>query len=426
MFQTSRRSPQFHRPRARFQAMRSTLLLAAALGCLPEGLQIAGKAQAFQDRFVTSPGMPRSDFTNLEIGDVELDFGLAVDLRSPISLGGPGRSGEIDGDLRVFDLAVAGTINRDLWAFALIEGTSEDLRLQHGALVYEGLSSSSYLRLGVLPLDFGKQMQARPYALPYPERPGVLRAYLGDQVVGTGVSYGDVFATGDHSTVRTSLGIFTQTERRQSHVDGSIDSLPGLEVTDGARLHELAMQARLTGLMDVGPEGVFQWGFSAHSVPDFSVALTADDGTDLGSQHLDHWVYGMDLSFELSDETEGPSWTAGWEGLIADGHIGARALGAGPATLEVLDDQAFGHYLWLERQTRSGRALGIIAGEFERTLPGTPKEREVALYFSRPMGSHSTMRFQLSHRDPEGEEHSERFLVQWTAQIGRLGHALDW
>ncbi|MDF1837198.1 MAG: hypothetical protein P1V35_04965 [Planctomycetota bacterium] len=426
MFQTNRPAPASRRGGFRFQTLRSGLLVAAALGCLPEGLQLSARAQAFQDRFVTSPGMPRSSTSNLEIGDIALDWGLAMDLRSPISLSGPGRSGEIDGGLRVFDLGLAGTINRDLWAFALVEGNSDELSLQHAALVYEGLSSSSYLRLGVLPLDFGKQMQARPYELPYPERPGVLRAYLGDQVLGTGISYGDVFATGDHSTVRTSLGLFTQTERRESSLDGRALSLPGLEVTDGPRMHELAINARLTGLMDVGPEGVLQWGFSAHSMPDFSVALTANDGTDLAAQHLDHWVYGMDFSFGWSDETEGPSWSAGWEGLIADGQVGARALGAGPATLEIFEDRVYGHYLWLERQTRSGRALGLLYSDFERTMPGTPQEREVSLYFSRPLGDRSTLRFQLSHRDAQGERASERALVQWTAQIGRLGHAVDW
>jgi hypothetical protein len=414
------------RPGSLFIALRSALLVAAALGGLPQGMELNGRALAYQDRFVTSPGMPRSGSSMLEIGDVELDLGLAVDMRAPITLDGPGRSGEISADLRVLDLAVAATINRDLWAFALVEGTSEELTLRNAALIYEGLSSSSYLRLGILPIDFGKQMQARPYELSYPERPGVLRAYLGDQVLATGVSYGDVFATGEHSTMRASFGLFTQTERLDSHIDGRTLALPELSVTDGPRLDELAINARLTGLRDVGQEGVLQWGVSAHSVPDFSVALTAGDGTSLDAEHLDHWVYGADLTFGLSDETEGPSWSAGWEGLIADGEIGAQAVGAGPATLEIFDDQVFGQYYWLEHQTRSGRALGMTYSTFERTTPGTPQEQEVSLYFSRPMGQRSTLRFQLSHRDVEGEAPGERLLVQWSAQAGKLGHALDW
>ncbi|MBL4771694.1 MAG: hypothetical protein JKY61_11275 [Planctomycetes bacterium] len=400
-------------------SLRGAVLMGAALA-------LVGSAQAFQDRYVTSPGMPGSGLTGKQVGGVKLDLGFAVDLRSQISLDGPGRSGELDGGLRGLDASLRAQFNRDLWGFALVEGTEQELTLSQAALVYQGLSGSSYLRLGRLPIDFGKQMQARPYELPYPERPGVLRAYLGDQVLATGITYGDVFATGEHSTLRASLGLFTQTERQSSPIGGRPLSLPGMEILDGPRLDELAVNARLTGLVDVGAEGIFQWGFSAHSVPDFSVAVVASDGTSLGAEHLQHWIYGMDLTFGLSDETEGPAWSAGWEGLIADGQVGARAVGAGPPTLALFEEQIFGQYYWLEHQRRSGRALGLLYSTFEQAQAGTPQEQEISLYFSRPLGERSTLRFQVSHRDVEGEEPSERILVQWIGLAGRLGHALDW
>ncbi|MCP5021936.1 MAG: hypothetical protein GY930_09160 [bacterium] len=390
------------------------------------GLVLVPGAIAFQERYVTSPGMPDSPITESYAHGLELELGLAVDLRSRIHLGGFGRGGEIDAGLEAADVGARARFNRDLWGFVLVEGTEHDLTLRQAALVYEGLSGSSYLRLGYLPIDFGKQMQARPYELPYPERPGVLRAYLGDQVLGMGVSYGDVFATGKSSTLRASLGLFTNTKRLSSPVEGRPLALPELEVTDGPRIDELALNARITGLVDVGSNGLFQWGISAHSVPDFSVYLTADDGTRLSAGHLEQWVYGIDLTFGLDTESSHASWSTGWEGLLADGSIGARALGAGPATLEVVDDQAFGQYLWLERQTRSGRALGAVYSSFEQTLPGSPLETELSFYFSRPLGQGSTLRFQISHRDAEGEESSERILIQWIGLAGQLGHALDW
>lgn len=390
------------------------------------GLVLTPGAMAFQERYVTSPGMPGSPITKSYAHGLELELGLAVDLRSPIHLGGAGRGGEIEGGLEAVDVGARARFNRDLWGFVLVEGTERDLTMRQAALVYEGLSGSSYLRIGYLPIDFGKQMQARPYELPYPERPGVLRAYLGDQVLGTGISYGDVFATSKSSTLRASLGLFTSTERLSSPVEGRAPALPELEMADGPRIDELALNARITGLVDVGPDGIFQWGISAHSVPDFSVNLTAGDGTPLSAEHLEQWVYGMDLTLGLDAESSHASWSAGWEGLIADGAIGARALGAGPATLEVFDDRTFGQYFWLERQTRSGRALGTVYSSFERTLPGSPQETELSLYFSRPLGQGSTLRFQVSHRDAQGEEPSERILIQWIGLAGQLGHALDW
>ncbi len=402
--------------------MKSFRLL--CLGCL--ALAFSPQALAFQERFVTSPGMPGNSTAASFVHDLEMELGLAVDLRSPIHLSGAGRGGEIEGGLEAVDLGARARFNRDLWGFALVEGTERDLTLRQAALVYEGLSGSSYLRLGYLPIDFGKQMQARPYELPYTDRPGVLRAYLGDQVLGTGVSYGDVFATGKRSTLRASLGLFTRTERLSSSIDGRPQALPNLEVADGPRIDELALNARVSGLLDVGSDGILQWGFSAHSVPDFSVNLAADDGTLLSAEHLEQWVYGMDLTLGLSDETSPASWSAGWEGLIVDGAIGAQALGTGPATLNVFDDQAFGQYFWLEHQTHSQRALGAVFSSFERSQPGTPQESELSLYFSRPLGQGSTLRFQISHRDVEGEEPSERLTIQWIGLAGRLGHALDW
>ncbi|MCA9002313.1 MAG: hypothetical protein KDB61_10330, partial [Planctomycetes bacterium] len=247
-----------------------------------------------------------------------------------------------------------------------------------------------------------------------------------DQVTTTGVSYGDVFATGDHSTLRTSIGLFTRTERLTSNLSERVDPLPGMALGRELRADELSCNGRITGLMDVGREGIFQWGLSAHSVPDFSVDLVADDGTSLNAEHLDQWVYGADLTFGWSDETEGPSWTAGWEGLIADGAIAARAVGSGPATLEVVEDKAIGQYLWLEHRTRSGRALGAVFSSFERPDMDLAQEREVSLYFARPLGERSQLRFQVSHRDLEGQESSDRLVVQWMGWTGRLGHTLDW
>ncbi len=390
------------------------------------GLLLASGAMAYQERYVTSPGMPGSPISESYAHDLELELGVAVDLRSPIHLGGAGRGGEIEGGLETVDVGARARFNRDLWGYLLVQGTERDLTLRQAALVYEGLSGSSYLRLGYLPIDFGKQMQARPYELPYPERPGVLRAYLGDQVLGTGISYGDVFATGKSSTLRASLSLFTDTERLSSSVEGRPLALPELEIVDGPRIDELALNARITGLVDVGPDSIFQWGISAHSVPDFSVNMAADDGTPLGAEHLKQWIYGVDMTLGLDAEDSHASWSVGWEGLLADGAIGARALGAGPATLEVVDDQAFGQYLWLERHAPSGRALGALYSSFERTLPDSPQETELSFYFSRPLGQGSTLRFQVSHRDAQGEDASQRILIQWIGLAGQLGHALDW
>ena len=390
------------------------------LGSLAAGVEAA----IAQDPHLVTPGMPGSEDHHLDWPDLQIEWGLGVDLRAPISLGGAGRSGELEAGVRAVDLVLRSDFNRSLWGSAILSGEADELSMPRASLVYTGLSSSSVLRLGRMPIDFGKQMQARPYELPYPERPGVLRAYLGDQVQATGLAYGDVFETGPHSTVRVSLGLYSAWERELDPLLEVDSAVPSLNLREGPRLDELAVGARITGVVDIGPEGLLQWGLSTQGLPDYR--LTAQDamGGTATLEGQSQWIYGADLTFGLADEVEGPAWSAGWEGLYVQGESGGQIL-PGP-TIQTFDGDLFGHLVWLERRTRSGRGLGLVFSQFESPEIGKPSTQEWTLYFSRPLIENALMRFALRHTDPDGEEDSQALLVQFVALAGSLGHSLDW
>ncbi len=384
-----------------------------------------GWAAAPQDGHLVTPGMPGSEDHHLNWPDLKIEWGLGVDLRAPISLGGEQRGGELEAGVRAVDLVLRSDFNRSVWGTAMVSGEADDLRMPRATLVYTGLSRSSVLRLGRMPIDFGKQMQARPYELPYPQRPAVLRAYLGDQVHATGLSYGDVFETGPHSTVRASIGLYSDWERTSDPLLEEVDpTTPVVALRDGPRLDELGLVARITGVVDVGPEGLLQWGLSAQGLPDYGLSAVDSGGATVRADGLSQWVYGADLTYGHADETEGPAWSAGWEGLLVSGDSGGQ-LGPGPS-LETVDGDLFGHYLWVERQTRSGRGLGMVYSHHEVPLSGQPTSQEWSLYFSRPLIENALMRFVVQHTEREGAEESQALLVQFVALAGSLGHGLDW
>ncbi|MEZ5975260.1 MAG: hypothetical protein R3F33_11380 [Planctomycetota bacterium] len=375
-----------------------------------------------QDHLVT-PGMPGSEDHHLDWPDLQLDWGLGFDLRAPISLSGPGRDGSVDAEVRTVDLSLRSQFHRELWGHALLAAGEDGLELERAVLDYSGLGGTSKLQLGLLPVDFGKQMQARPYELLYPDRPLVLRTLLGDQVRASGLRYGDVFAPGTHSTVRASIGLYS--DWVQSDLDG--DSADGWkrsrEVRDQPRLDELAIGARVTGVYDVGAEGLLQWGLSAQRFRDADV-VAQDGSSELRLSGADQWLYGLDVHFGHADERVGPAWAFGGECVLGRGDFAGPVTGG--TTLGLAEGDFFGYYLWAERQTRSGRALGALYSEVELPEQDGREALEASLYFRRPLIENSMMRFVLRHRDLPGEEPSQALLIQFVALAGDLGHGIDW
>ena len=294
----------------------------------------ATQSASAQERLLTTPGMPGSADHHLDWADLKLEWGLGFDLRAPILLGGAGKSGEMEARVRAVDLVLRSEFNRSLWGYAMLSGedveAEETIALRRAVLEYTGLGGASYLRVGRLPIDFGKQMQARPYELPYIQRPLVLRNFLGDQIQATGLSYGDIFATSERSTLRASIGLFSDWNVQGDPLDAQAPGAPESNLKTGLRADDLALVARVSGVVDVGQEGMFQWGLSAQSLSDLEVRATQANGSQLLLEGQDQKTYGVDLSFGHADENEGPSWSAGWSGLLATGDRGAR-LGPGPS-----------------------------------------------------------------------------------------------
>ncbi|MFT5150277.1 MAG: hypothetical protein ACI841_000258, partial [Planctomycetota bacterium] len=294
-------------------------------------------------------------------------FGAALDLAGTwLEAGDADEDDGLDFALRAFELSTNAWVDSDTWAYAILIGDEEEFGLEEAAVHYQGLSDSSTLRAGRFFIDFGKQMQSHIHELPYPERPAVLRAYLGSELAGTGVQFDSWFPTGDHSTLRYSIGVFDSLSVEE-HGHGREEEEPtSLSVAEYQQVDEVALTARVSGIHEHGEEDFFQWGLSARHVPEFGFEAETGETGELFARGLDNTVLGFDLTLGFADEGKEAGWIFGAEYLQFTGDLSADIGGteASP-TLDVFDDDASGYYAWIERRWDEHESTGVLFSSHE-------------------------------------------------------------
>jgi hypothetical protein len=400
----------------------------ACAGLALIGLAPVGHALAQQPAF-TTPGMPvrsaaagdasgQTDrFTNTFNPAIGAVLDAVLDWVDPDA----GEEG-FDAEVRSFELTFNGRVDPSWWAYATVVATEEEIEAEEATAHFTGLDSNTTLRFGRFFVDFGKQMQAHTHDLPYPDRPGVLSAYLGDELPGVGAEVDHWWATGDASALRASFGLFADLEAGHAH--GEDEAGEGVEQTFAERqdLDALALTARVTQFMDVGERGVFQWGLSARHLPEFGYV---DEVNMLEATDLSNTVYGLDLTYGIDSEDGLAGWTFGGELLVQSGDLSAEA-DTGLTELEVFDDDVAGFYVWGERRFDARQSAGVLFSSFEHPEPGAPSEDEVTAYTTRNMSEFARLRFAASQLWSDEDGDSTRLLVQLTTYFGPHAHGVNW
>lgn len=382
----------------------------------------------------TTPGQPRgraSGQTDQFSSELNPALGLVLDLLADQTQSdGDGEDG-LDLTLRALELSANAWVDPSAWAYAVLVGDEEEFSLEEAAVHYVGFEGNTTLRAGRFFVDFGKQMQAHVHDLSYPERPAVLRAYLGNELSGTGVEVDHWWATSDDSALRASLGVFDSLlgGHAHAHADTGLESSAEAFVADRKDVDELSFTARVTGFSDVGESGVFQWGLSARHVPDYGLQL---DGSGFARDGLSNTVLGLDLTWGTSDETGLRGWTVGTEALLFTGDIGATVDDGGTPgdptddRFDVVDDDALGAYLWVERELDQTDSAGCLVSTFEHPDAGAPRDTEWTVYWSRSWTEFRRLRLALSYYDAEEGDDSTSLLVQFTNFLGPHAHGVNW
>ena len=378
----------------------------------------------------TTPGMPqqsRYGQTDRFSNEFNPAIGVIVDTEATYLWSDDDDAEGIDFDLRVLEFTTNAWIDPTAWGYAVIVSDGEEIEAEEAALHYLGFGERTTVRAGEFFVDFGKQMQAHVHDLAYPARPLVLRRYLGDELGGTGMQVDHWFATGDESALRFSFGVFDSLAGGgHGHGHGEEEEEEGPEVHVDERMDagDLSYTARVTQFMDVGENGVFQWGASARHVGGFGLE---DDENGLEEEDLSNTVYGFDLTYGWTDETGTSGWTIGTEALFAEGDLGGEVVdpGGGPE-LEVFDDDVMGWYLWIEREMDRNNAAGVLYSVVEEIEHDTPETSEATVYWSRYLSEYLRFRVAVSHLDPDEGDSETEATIQLTGFLGPHAHGVSW
>ena len=394
--------------------------LASALGIVFGSSPLFAQGSGFK-----TPGMPvwaasgqvdrfTSDF-NPAIGALIDGFGDYV---------GTDEEGEegLDLYLRSFETTVNGRVDPNWWGYAVVVYADEEVELEEAAVTYEGFDGNTTVRFGRFFVDFGKQMQAHIHDLPYPDRPGVLAEFLGEELPGVGAQLDHWWTTGESSALRASFGVFGEFELgghgHEEEEAGELETeLPGRKDAS-----ELGLTARVTQFMDAGKTGVFQWGASARHIGGYALA---DDATATSIEGLSTTTFGIDATYGFDSDDGLSGWTFGAEGLLATGDLGAEADAVSGA-LTAFDDERSGYYVWAERRADIQNTYGVLLSSFEHLEADPTDETQVTAYYTRNLSEFARLRFAASHASIDQAEDSTRFMVQLTTFFGPHAHGVNW
>ena len=385
-----------------------------------------------------SPAMPRlywgqtSRFTNA----FNPAIGLAVDA-SASHLDSDDEEG-YSLDLNLAELTMQGPLSPNWWGNFALETNSEEVSLTESALYYTGLGERSSLRAGKFFVDFGKQMQVHVHDLSTPERPSVLREYLGAELPGTGVQYDHWSPVGDDIAFRFSLGLFSEMAAHDH--GGGHDAHGGddehgeveMHIEDRRGLGDMIMTARATAMKDAGTNGVIQLGASLKTVPDFAFEGGGED--DLGAEvefeaeGLDQSVTGIDLTYGWNSDDGIKSWTVGGEALRVEGDLAGEIVNDETPTvgLDVYNGSAQGWFAFVEHDWNQQNGVGVTVSAFEHLEEDAPLDTETSLYWSHYPTEYTRFRVAAINRESDEGEDSQALVFQLTGYFGAHGHPYNW
>lgn len=320
--------------------------------------------------------------------------------------------------LRSFEMTVNGRIDPNWYGYAVVVYSDEEVELEEAAVTYAGFEGNTTLRFGRFFVDFGKQMQAHIHDLPYPDRPGVLAEYLGEELPGVGAQVDHWWTTGESSALRASLGIFSEFELGGHGEEGSGE--PSVAQPERGDANDLGLTGRITQFMDAGKTGVFQWGASARHIGAYSAE---DEASGASIEGLSTTTFGLDATYGFDSDDGLSGWTFGTEYLLATGDIGAEFDGVGAS---VLSGDRGGYYAWAERRVNPQNAYGLLVSSFEHLESAPTDEIQITGYYTHFFSEFARLRFAVSHADIEEAEDSTRFLVQLTTFFGPHAHGVNW
>ena len=382
-------------------------------------LAVASHSPTFaQGPAFSTPGMAQSSSQTTRFDNTyNPAIGLMFDVFAGYHIADDKNLDGFDASLRTGEVTLSAWVDPKAWAYGVVVFSDEGVDLEEGAVHYVGFEGNETLRIGRFFVDFGKQMQAHEHALRTPNRPAVLREFLGNELGGDGIEFDDWFTFGEDTIVRYSLGAF-QSLQPFAREDGPFASTP-----DRPEADQLAFTGRLTGFSSLTDLSTLQLGASVRYLPDYSFT---DDTNALEATGLENTVWGLDATWGWTDETNTKSWTAGAELLVNDGALSASVVEPVPSTFElaVLNDTAIGYYVFVDHAMDRFDSLGVQVSSVETAAAGLPRLDEYDLYYTHKLSEFQRLRLALTSFELGGNQDT-RLGIQYTVFMGPHSHGVN-
>ena len=135
-------------------------------------------------------------------------------------------------------------------------------------------------------------------------------------------------------------------------------------------------------------------------------------------------VYGLDLTYALSDETREKVLTIGSEWLVETGDGGAE--NPTPGTINILSRSRTGYYGYIDYAWDRFNSAGFQYSAAELGDAGQSRIGEADVYFTHKLSEFQRLRVGVNLTSFENGEDSARAVLQYTAILGAHGHGLSW
>jgi hypothetical protein len=352
--------------------------------------------------------------------------GLVIDTIAHASTSRESREGQDRLWLRAAELSLAAHVDPFGYGYAIFEGSEGDsAEVIEAAAVMNRLPANFTVKAGRLLADVTKFGQRHDHELPFVEKPGALREFLGGSLQGTGIELHQWFGLSDEIPLRWSLGMYSELEGH-SHAIGFEHVHEHDHGADYKRkLDNFSYTGRVTTYMDLDEENSLQFGASAWWAPDVPVhEETAPAGVRF---HTRRALGGVDVTYKWQDPASQRTFFLGGEALLSDGKF-LQEVGAHH---RIIDERAHGGYLWSEYAWDPHWSVGCMADAFSHIEDAGTGQRDYSAFLTWRISHFNQLRLQYRFNDLErtaesrGEDHHE-IMLQWSIVIGSHGHALDW
>lgn len=350
-------------------------------------------------------------------------FGMVLDLLAVGTTNDVSLPGQDEIWLRAAELNVNAQIDPFGYAYATIEGTSQEsgIFLLEAAGVLNRLPANFTLRGGLMLADMTRYGPHHVHELPFVEKPRVLIDYIGGSLRGPGAELHQWFGLTDEIPVRWSMGMYSELEGHNHAIGLAHHHDHGSEDPEYKRkFSNFSYTGRIASFTELTEASSMQLGTSAWWAPEIVV------GDEDERHDLYRAVGSFDAMYLYQDPATRQTFMVGAEALLSNGRYFHEEAGV----YETFTDSGWGGYLWSEYAWNPNWAVGLMADGYAIKDDSKSLRQDYSGWLTWKVSHFNWLRFTYRYNDFDATEHLQandyhEFILQWVIVVGSHYHGLD-